>query len=125
MSPPARTVFAFACYLFVLGLLLLLAPNTLLALFHIPPTTEVWIRVVGMLVLFLGVYYTVAARAECRPVLLWSARLRTSVFFFFAAFVLAGLAPAVLLVFGVIDVAGALWTFGALRKDPGAPRVAA
>jgi len=39
------------------------------------------------------------------------------VLFFFGAFVLAGLAPAVLLLFGAIDVAGALWTWSALRQE--------
>lgn len=32
-------------------------PNVLLAIFGIPATQEVWIRVVGMLVGFLGYYY--------------------------------------------------------------------
>lgn len=118
MSHPARTVFAFACYLLPLGLMLLLVPNLLLGLFQIPPTSEVWIRVVGMLVTFLGVYYVVAARAELRPFIIWSARLRASVFLFFGAFVLAGLAPPVLLLFGAVDAAGALWTWSALRKEP-------
>lgn len=117
MSNPAKTVFAFSCYLFPLGLILLLVPNLLLGLFQIPPTSEVWIRVVGMLVIFLGVYYLVAARAEIRLFMLWSARLRASVFFFFGAFVLAGLAPSVLLLFGTVDLAGALWTWSAFRKE--------
>lgn len=120
MSRPARTVFFFACYLFPLGLILLLAPNLLLVAFRIPPTSEVWIRIVGMLVLFLGVYYVTAAGAECRPIIEWSARLRVAVLFFFTAFVLAGLAPAPLILFGVIDAAGALWTWRALRAEPAA-----
>jgi hypothetical protein len=111
-------VFAFACYLLLLGLMLLLVPNLLLSLFQIPPTSEVWIRVVGMLVIFLGAYYFVAARAELRLFMIWSARLRASVFIFFGAFVLAGLAPPVLLLFGAVDLAGALWTWSAFRKEP-------
>jgi hypothetical protein len=111
-------VFAFACHLLLLGLMLLLVPNLLLSLFQIPPTSEVWIRVVGMLVIFLGAYYFVAARAELRLFMIWSARLRASVFIFFGAFVLAGLAPPVLLLFGAVDLAGALWTWSAFRKEP-------
>ena len=55
MSPVAKSLIAFGCYLFPLGLILLLVPNLLLGLFQIPATSEVWIRVVGMLVIFLGV----------------------------------------------------------------------
>jgi hypothetical protein len=117
VSYPAKTVFAFACYLLPLGLCLLLVPNLLLSLFQIPPTSEVWIRVVGMLVIFLGVYYFVAAHAELRLFMIWSARLRASVFIFFGAFVLAGLAPSVLLLFGAVDLAAALWTWSAFRNE--------
>ena len=117
MSNSAKTVFAFGCYMSLLGLTLLLVPNLLFGLFHIPPTFEVWIRVVGMLVILLSVYYFVCARAEIRLFILWSARVRATVILFLGAFVLAGLAPPVLLVLGAIDLAGALWTWSALRKE--------
>lgn len=62
MTASARSVFVFAFYLVGLALVLLVAPNVLLRLFGVPVTGEVWIRVVGMLVLFLGFYYAQAAR---------------------------------------------------------------
>ena len=117
MSHPAKSLFAFGCYLVLLGVTLLLVPNLLLGLFRLPLTTEVWIRVVGMLVLFLGVYEVVLARAENRLFMQWSVWLRGSVILFFGAFVLAGLVSPVLLLFGAVDFAGALWTWSALRKD--------
>jgi hypothetical protein len=64
MTPSARSVTVFAVYLLLLGAVLLVAPNLLLQTFGLPPTSEVWIRVVGMLVTFLGVYYRTAAAAE-------------------------------------------------------------
>jgi len=64
MSKSARSVFVFGLYLAVLGIVLLAASNFLLGMFGLPSTTEVWIRTVGMLVLFLGFYYTQAARKE-------------------------------------------------------------
>ncbi len=109
------------CYLFLLGLSLLLVPNLVLGLFRFPPTFEVWIRVVGMLLLFLSVFYFVAARSDNRLFMLWSFRLRASVIFFFFAFVLAGLAPPVLLLMGAVDLAGALWTWSELRKEASIP----
>jgi hypothetical protein len=108
MSHPSKSLFAFGCYLVLVGVTLLLVPNLLLGLFRLPLTTEVWIRVVGMLVL---------ARLENRLFMQWSVWLRGSVILFFGAFVLAGLASPALLLFGAVDFAGALWTWSALRKD--------
>lgn len=120
MSPAARSVHLFGAYLLLLALLLLVVPNPLLHLFGFPPTTEVWIRVVGMLVAFLGIYYRTAASAEFRPFFQASVLLRGSVPVFFLCFILAGWVGWPLLAFGVIDAAGAAWTWSALRKTAGA-----
>lgn len=116
LSGPARTVFVFGIYLLLLGAVLIAAPNVLLGLFHISPTAEVWIRVVGMLVLFLGAYYVLAALAGLHAFMRWTIALRASVVLFFLAFVLSGLAPAALIVFGLVDLAGAAWTAWAIWR---------
>ena len=121
MSYPAKTMLVFGCYLLALGLMLLLIPNLLLGIFQMPQTSEVWVRVVGMLLLILGAYYLAAARAELRPFMAWSVPSRASVLFFFAAFVFFAAAPPVLLLFATVDLGGALWTWRALRREaPGA-----
>jgi hypothetical protein len=117
LSAPAASILVFGVYLLLLGALLVVAPNFLLGLFRIPPATEVWIRVVGMLVLVLGAYYSLAAIAELRAFMRWSVPIRLCVLLFFAAFVFTGLAPPVLIGFGVVDVAGAVWTGWALRRS--------
>ena len=119
MSKSALSMKVFAGYLLLLGLALVLSPNTLLRAFRMAPTGEVWIRVVGMLVLVLAFYYWSAARNELRSFLRWTVVARTSVLLFFIAFVVAGLAPPVLILFGVIDLAGAAWTALALRGEAG------
>jgi len=119
MTKSAQSLFAFALYLFGLGAILLAAPNWLLGLFDIAPTSEVWIRVVGMLTLFLGVYYVSAARANFLPILEASVRVRAAVPVFLGAFVALGWAEPVLLLFGGVDLAGAVWTFLTLRSELG------
>lgn len=114
MSYPALTVFVFAVYLLGLGTILVLAPNPLLALFGMAPTVEVWIRVVGMLVLFIGTYYALAAISDMQQFFRWSIAIRASVPVFFGVFVLLSFAPAILLLFGAIDLVGAAWTGVAL-----------
>ncbi len=118
MSYPAKTILAFGLYFLGLGTILVLVPNMLLALIQLPTTSEVWIRVVGMLVLFLGIHCVVAARSELRPFIVWSVPIRMSVIVFFGAFVLFGLVPPMLLLFGAIDLATAVWTWSALRSTP-------
>jgi hypothetical protein len=117
MSRAAKTAVAFGIYLVGLSGLLLLIPNWLIGLFGIAPTSEVWIRVVGMLVFFLAMYYLQAARAEETGFLRWSVYLRASVIGFFSVFVLLDLAPAALLLFAGVDLMGAVWTALALRQD--------
>jgi hypothetical protein len=117
VSKSARSVLVFAIYLVGLGLVLVVAPNVLLRLFGVPVTSEVWIRVVGMLVLFLGFYYAQAARRELRAFFRWTVLVRSSVIVFFAAFVLLGFVSPILILFGVVDLLGAVWTGLALRAE--------
>ena len=120
MSKGARSVFVFGLYLAVLGIALLVAPNFLLEMFFLPSTTEVWVRVAGMLVLFLGFYYTQAARKELTDFIRWTMYPRSTVIFFFAAFVLLGFAKPPLILFGAVDLLGVIWTALALRSPKAA-----
>ena len=117
MSRSALSVFVFSIYLYLLGFVLVVTPDTLLKIFKFPESDGLWIRVVGMLVIILGFYYSHAAHAEIRPFLVWTVIARTSVLLFFIAFVIAGLAPPALILFGVIDFVAAMWTLFALRSD--------
>lgn len=117
MTRAARSVFVFSIYLFVLGSILVIVPNRLLSLFGIPHTGEVWIRVVGMLVVIIGWYYLCAARHDLVPFFMCTVFGRTAVLVFFVGFVIAGFAPPILILFGVIDALGAVWTVATLRAD--------
>jgi hypothetical protein len=117
MSRAGRSVNVFATYLIVLSVALLVAPNLLLETFALAPTSEVWIRVVGMLVAFLGIYYGVAARMEATAFFRATVMVRLSVPVFFLLFVLAGWAAWPLLIFAGVDLAGAVWTWAALRSE--------
>ena len=117
MSKAAFTVKAFGVYLLLLGIALVLVPNLLLGLFGIPSTSEVWIRVVGLLAFNIGMYYWYAAKAEARPFFLASVYVRAAVPVVFIAFVALGFVSPLLVLFGIVDLAGGLWTFVALRKE--------
>src|SRR5690348_932833 len=111
MSKPARTLFVFGVYLVVLGVTLVTVPNLLLGVFGFPAAQEVWIRVVGMLVLILGCYDVQAARQEWDGFIRMSVPMRMSVIVFFGAFVAAGCVSPMLLLFAAVDFAAATWTW--------------
>jgi hypothetical protein len=117
MSQAAKSLFVFGIYLCGLGLILLLVPNLILQLFGIPPTNEVWIRINGMFVLCLSFYYIQAAQNELTRFIRWTIWARVAVIFYFAAFVIFVSAPKALLLFGLIDLLSASWTWFALKKD--------
>jgi hypothetical protein len=111
----ATSLVVFGIYSIVLGLTLLIAPNRLFALVGLPSTDEVWIRVAGMLLFCLGIYYSAAGRQGWIAFIRLSVYTRASVILFFIAFVLLGLVKPVVILLGVIDLAGAVWTALALR----------
>jgi hypothetical protein len=119
VSKAALSVKVFSVYLLLLGLVLVLSPNTLLRVFRMAATGEVWIRVVGMLVLLFAYYYWNAARAGLTGFFRWTIAARTAVLLFFIGFVVVGLAPPTLILFGLVDLAGAVWTALALRGEAG------
>ena len=116
MSQAAKSLFVFGIYLCGLGLILLLVPNLILQAFGVPPTNEVWIRINGMFVLCLSFYYVQAARNELTTFIRWTVWTRVAVIFYFAAFVLSVSAPKALLLFALIDLLSAIWTWLALKK---------
>lgn len=116
MSRAAKSLFVFGVYLFVLGLCLLLVPNVLLRVFGAPQTDEVWIRLNGMFVLCLSFYYVRAARSELTSFIRLTVWTRAAVILFFVAFVLLASAPKALLLFGVIDLLAAAWTWLSLEE---------
>jgi hypothetical protein len=117
MTAAARSLYYFGFYLMLTGVTLTVAPNLLLSLFGIPTTTEVWIRVLGNVVFTLGLGYVVVAPSNLRLFLVYSVYARAFVFVMFGVFVALDIAPWQLILFGVVDLAGAAWTYSGLRRE--------
>ena len=117
MSKPANSLFVFGIYCIFSGLTFVIIPNVFLGLLNVALTTEQWIRVMGVLLVYLGIYYILAARAELKRFIQWSVYIRVSVIFVFIVFVLLGIGQPTLLIFGFIDLLGALWTAIELRRS--------
>ena len=117
MNAASKSVYYFGFYLLLLSATLTVSPNTLLSLFQMPETNEVWIRIAGVLVFNIGILYIVMAQSNHNLFLTLTVYLRASVPLWFIAFVLIGWAPATLILFGIVDFAGALWTYLNLKKQ--------
>lgn len=117
MTRAARSVFVFGIYLAATGLVLFAVPNTLLALLRLASTSEPWIRVLGIPVGVMGATYVAAARGNVVPFFRFTLWGRAIVPIGLALLVLLRFAPPVLIAFGIVDAAGAMWTGAALHKE--------
>ncbi len=116
MSGAGRSLFVFGVYLLVLGAGLIAVPALVVAPFGLAPSNEPWLRVLGVVSMVLGWYYVQAARRNDEGFARASIQGRGFVFLAFGALVAARVAGPGLAVIGAVDLAGAAWTFAALRK---------
>jgi len=115
MKNPVRSIVVFGVYLLATGLGFVLIPNLLLPLFGFPTTTEVWVRIVGLLSAILGMYFLYLARSDQRRFMRATVYARLIFFTGVTAFVLLGFGSPLLIAFGLTDLAGAAWTWLTLR----------
>jgi hypothetical protein len=115
MTPAARSVYYFAFYLYLVGLVLVCIPNLLLQILQLPTTQEVWLRVAGILTFNIGYYYH--RNAGNRAFLKTTIPTRIIVFMSFTAFAVLKYVSPVIIVFGTVDLLGAVCTWITLRKS--------
>ncbi|MCS7459529.1 hypothetical protein N0M98_05195 [Paenibacillus doosanensis] len=115
LSYPAKTVFYFSLYMFVLSLTLLIVPGLLAPLLGYTAESEIWIRVIGMFLLFLAFDYCASALAGMYRFFYLTVYTRASIIVFMTTFVLLGMLKPIFIALSLIDLGGAVWTFTALR----------
>jgi hypothetical protein len=62
MKMSSISMIVFAGYLVCLGSIFIFIPNPVITFFGVPPTTEVWIRILGYILAALAFYYFMAVR---------------------------------------------------------------
>lgn len=126
MTQAARSIQVYGIYITVSGLTMATAPNAMLASLGVAPTTEGYIRILGLVLFILGLYYLAAARAQVLPFFRWTVWGRALAVAGVVGLIVLGLAPAAFAGIAAVDAAGALWTAMALRKaTPAVPTFAA
>lgn len=110
MNPTELSVLVFGIYLVVVATGFLFMPNVVLPLFKMPKTNEQWIRVLAVVIGALAYYYIVSALNDLTPFFWATVYGRFGVFICFVGLVIAKKAKSPLILFGVIDALGGLWT---------------
>ena len=103
-------------YLIITGLQLVFVPNFLLATFGFDETSEVWIKVLGVVVLTLAVLYYGINKYGSTEVVNLSALARFLAGAGFLLLVVSGQAKSTLILFSGIDILTAAWTLLELKK---------
>ena len=117
MKMSSISMVVFSIYCFCLGLIFLIIPNLIIALFGLPPTNDVWIRILGYVLAALAFYYFMAVRENSQNFYRWSIYARLPILPTFAALVFAGIGPPIILLFGTFDTGCAIWTWRALKNE--------
>jgi hypothetical protein len=115
MKNAALSILVFGIYVAVTGLGFLFMPNTMLGLFGIAPTSEPWIRIVGMLMLALAFYYIMTSRQANKPFFALTVPARIGVVIVLVALALLQIGPMQLVLFAIVDLLCVIWTWWALR----------
>ncbi len=111
MDAPTLSIFFWGIYVFIIGILLLVFPNKTLALFGHEKPKDHWIRVVGIIAFSLGYFYLNSAINEVYSFYWASIYARIAGLIGFSGLVVFKMAKPKIILFGVIDLFGAIWTF--------------
>jgi hypothetical protein len=115
MTKAARTLYVWSFYALVVGAALAVIPNTVLAVLGVPGTEEVWIRVLGVVIIVLALYYWDGAKNEARHFFVASLLGRGFAAAGLILLILTG-GPWQLSVFAAVELVGVAWTYSALRQ---------
>ena len=117
MSKPARTIFYFGFYMILEVVLLLWSPDFLIKMAGIDPSAAVWLRLIGGIVAGLTIYYFSISLRRIRALYRVPIYERTAVFLTALALYLFNHAPLAVLLVGIVDLLGAIWTLWALKSE--------
>lgn len=118
MTKTALSVYMFGLYaIFGIGLPFLLIPHFALGLFGMTAGDDMWVRMLGLFVLIMGVYYVMAVRVDFEPFYNWTVPARYSTAAFMTVMPILGAVAPTILIFAAVDAISATLTLLARRVD--------
>jgi hypothetical protein len=103
-------------YVVLTGLQLIFVPNMMLNMFGFDATSEIWIKVLGVVVLSLSIMYYTISKSGSKDVVRATMLARLFVGLGFTLLALTGQAKLTLILFAGIDIVTAVWTWFELKK---------
>lgn len=116
MTSTAKSVFYYSFYMMGMGLSLLLIPNLILGIFGFVPTSDIWIRILGLFAFCAGLLYFYCGRTNQTGFFRISVTERIVFFLGMVGIVLFLRANPLLIAIGSVDLLGAIWTALSMRK---------
>lgn len=111
------SMLTFGLYYLVAGAGYLVLPGFVASQLDVGADSEIWVRFAGLLLLLLGYLYLQAGRHQLIPFLRWSVHIRILSFLAFIVLWLLGIAEVIVLIFAVVEIGGALWTWFSLPHE--------
>ena len=116
MNSTAKSIFYYSFYMMGMGLGLFFIPNVILGLFGFE-TTEVWVRILGLLAFCAGILYFHCARTSQTAFFRVTVPERVIFFLGVVALVVFFELTPMLAAIGSVDLLGAIWTALSLRRE--------
>ncbi len=116
MKDSTLSMKVFAVYLSILSASLLFWPSVFLLL-GFENISAPWVPTLGYIVGALAFFYFMSVRENARNFYAWTTYARFPLILFFAALVVSGKAPPIMLLVGLIDTGCAIWTSIALQHE--------
>ena len=117
MNNTDKSILFFGIYMIVVGTILFLIPNSLLAMFGLPVTDEAWIRMGGLFSAIVGGYYLYAVKYKLIPFYFATVYGRITFAIGIIILILLQYTQHILLIIAFIDLTFALVTAYALKKQ--------
>jgi hypothetical protein len=118
MSRAGKSIFYFGFWVLCCGISLMFFPKFCLDIAGIALNDYITVRIFGMVLLYLAVYYFVAGRNPAfRPFYFTTVFTRSSALLVMIIIVLLDMAKPIVIGFTLVDALGAFWTGLALRAD--------
>ncbi|MGC4038235.1 MAG: hypothetical protein QM764_19890 [Chitinophagaceae bacterium] len=117
MTKSGKSVFYFGFYILLIGILLCIVPMKFNTMLNLPEIPSGWGRLIGLLVIILAGYYFIGGRNNLKPFIKGTIYLRLTFITGIIVLFAAGQMPKEILLIGLIDLLGAIWTAISVKAE--------
>ena len=119
MTRTSKSVLYYSFYMELVGILMIVFPQVVLKILNINTDAGILVRFLGMVDVFMGYYYLRSGLGKDKLKNFYQLTIHTrfAALVFLVFFVVFWNANPVVILFGLIDTAGAVWTIVSMRLD--------